>query len=85
MDTGLRRYDECFNCSLKKSTAIKYPLMAKVNFYLLRYSYLIFHVSYLKKKSPGWGIFYCVTLFHAGGNHVAVHTDLVPADIATDF
>ena len=37
MDTGLRRYDECFNCSLKKSTAIKYPLMAKVNFCLSGY------------------------------------------------
>ena len=57
MDTGLRRYDECFNCSLKKSTAIKYPLMAKVNFYLLRYSYLIFHISYLKKNPPGGGFF----------------------------
>ena len=44
MDTGLRRYDECFNCSLKKSTAIKYPLMAKVNYYLSKYSYLIFPV-----------------------------------------
>ena len=85
MDTGLRRYDGCFNCSLKKSTAIKYPLMAKVNFYLSQYSCLIFPVSYLKKNPPGGGFFECVTLFHAGGNHVAVHTDLVPADIATDF
>ena len=37
------------------------------------------------KNPPGGGFFECVTLFHAGGNHVAVHTDLVPADIATDF
>ena len=42
-------------------------------------------VSQKKKNPPGGGFFECVTLFHAGGNHVAVHTDLVPADIATDF